>query len=298
MAASPEEQDRIRGLDAGAISGQQETDPGPPRWNTYIWVDSADETAAKVTELGGTVCAPPFDVMQAGRMTVFADPQGAMLSAWEAGSHTGAGLVNAPGATPVTDLAGLVYEGRTELMDEDKVQYAQKTDARTLSDVIDGADVFLGLSAGNVLKPAMVAKMAAKPVIFALANPNPEIMPEDAVAVRPDAMICTGRSDFPNQVNNALCYPGLFRGMLDRRISKVTDRMKVRAAHAIAGFIIGGAAVVSAMICPDAENYFGCVISGESRSASLSASCAPSASPPSTSTSTWLTCTPLVKMNG
>ncbi|MEO7129482.1 MAG: malic enzyme-like NAD(P)-binding protein, partial [Rhodoferax sp.] len=107
----------------------------------------------------------------------------------------------------VTDLAGVVYEGRTELMDEDKIQYAQKTTARSLSEVIEGADVFLGLSAGGVLKPEMVKKMAARPLILALANPNPEITPEDARAVRDDVIMATGRSDYPNQVNNVLCFP-------------------------------------------------------------------------------------------
>ena len=134
----------------------------------------------------------------------------------------------------VTDLAGVVYEGRTELMDEDKVQYAQKTDARTLSDVIDGADVFLGLSAGGVLKPAMVARMAARPVIFALANPNPEITPEDAHAVRGDVIMATGRTDYPNQVNNVLCFPYIFRGALDCGATTITDEMEIAAVHAIA----------------------------------------------------------------
>jgi len=133
-----------------------------------------------------------------------------------------------------TDIAGVVYEGRTELMDEDKVQYAQKTDARTLTDVIEGADVFLGLSAGNVLKPAMVAKMAAKPVIFALANPNPEITPEDAHKVRNDIVMATGRSDYPNQVNNVLCFPYIFRGALDCGATTITDEMEIAAVHAIA----------------------------------------------------------------
>lgn len=134
----------------------------------------------------------------------------------------------------VTDLAGVVYEGRTELMDEDKIQYAQKTDARTLKEVIAGADVFLGLSAGGVLKPEMVASMAAKPVIFALANPNPEIAPEDAHAVRNDIIMATGRSDYPNQVNNVLCFPYIFRGALDAGASTITDEMEIAAVHAIA----------------------------------------------------------------
>ena len=134
----------------------------------------------------------------------------------------------------VTDLAGVVYEGRTELMDEDKIRYAQKTDARTLKEVIAGADVFLGLSAGGVLKPEMVAMMAARPVIFALANPNPEISPEDAHAVRDDIIMATGRSDYPNQVNNVLCFPYIFRGALDAGASTITDEMEVAAVRAIA----------------------------------------------------------------
>ena len=134
----------------------------------------------------------------------------------------------------VTDLAGVVYEGRTELMDEDKIQYAQKTDLRTLKEVIAGADVFLGLSAGGVLKPEMVATMAARPVIFALANPNPEITPEDAHAVRNDIIMATGRSDYPNQVNNVLCFPYIFRGALDAGASTITDEMEIAAVHAIA----------------------------------------------------------------
>jgi malate dehydrogenase (oxaloacetate-decarboxylating)(NADP+) len=134
----------------------------------------------------------------------------------------------------VTDLAGVVYEGRTELMDEDKIAFAQKTTARTLGEIIEGADVFLGLSAGGVLKQDMVMKMAAKPLIFALANPNPEIMPEDVKAVRDDAIIATGRSDYPNQVNNVLCFPYIFRGALDAGASTITIEMEIAAVHAIA----------------------------------------------------------------
>ena len=134
----------------------------------------------------------------------------------------------------VTDLAGVVYEGRTELMDEDKIQFAQKTDARTLSDIIEGADVFLGLSAGGVLKPEMVKKMAATPIIMALANPNPEITPEEVKAVRDDAIIATGRSDYHNQVNNVLCFPYIFRGALDAGASTITDEMEIAAVYAIA----------------------------------------------------------------
>lgn len=133
----------------------------------------------------------------------------------------------------VTDLAGVVYEGRTELMDEDKIGFVQKTSARTLSEVIEGADVFLGLSAGGVLKKDMVAKMAARPLIFALANPNPEISPEDVKAVRDDAIIATGRSDYPNQVNNVLCFPYIFRGALDCGATTITLEMEIAAVHAI-----------------------------------------------------------------
>ena len=134
----------------------------------------------------------------------------------------------------VTDLAGVVYEGRTELMDEDKIVFAQKTSARTLSEIIEGADIFLGLSAGGVLKPAMVQKMAANPIIFALANPNPEISPEDVKAVRSDAVMATGRTDYPNQVNNVLCFPYIFRGALDAGASTITVEMEIAAVHAIA----------------------------------------------------------------
>jgi malate dehydrogenase (oxaloacetate-decarboxylating)(NADP+) len=134
----------------------------------------------------------------------------------------------------VTDLAGVVYAGRTELMDEDKIVFVQKTEQRTLSEVIAGADIFLGLSAGGVLKKDMVAKMAANPLIFALANPNPEIQPEDVKAVRDDAIMATGRTDYPNQVNNVLCFPYIFRGALDAGASTITVEMEIAAVHAIA----------------------------------------------------------------
>ena len=134
----------------------------------------------------------------------------------------------------VTDLAGLVYEGRTELMDEDKIQFSQKTSQRTLAEAIDGADVFLGLSAGGVLKPDMVKKMAAKPLIFALANPTPEILPEEVKAVRDDAIMATGRTDYPNQVNNVLCFPYIFRGALDSGATTITQEMEIAAVYAIA----------------------------------------------------------------
>jgi malate dehydrogenase (oxaloacetate-decarboxylating)(NADP+) len=134
----------------------------------------------------------------------------------------------------VTDIEGVVYQGRTVLMDEEKARYAQVTDARTLADVIGGADVFLGLSAGGVLKPEMVAKMAPRPLILALANPNPEILPGDVKAVRDDAVIATGRTDYPNQVNNVLCFPFIFRGALDVGATTITQEMEVAAVHAIA----------------------------------------------------------------
>jgi len=135
----------------------------------------------------------------------------------------------------LTDLAGVVYAGRTELMDEDKARFAQPTDQRTLAEVIAGADIFLGLSAGGVLKPGMVAKMAARPLIFALANPTPEILPEQVKAVRDDAVIATGRTDYPNQVNNVLCFPFIFRGALDAGATTITRQMEIAAVRAIAG---------------------------------------------------------------
>ncbi|MHB1122799.1 MAG: NADP-dependent malic enzyme [Ramlibacter sp.] len=133
-----------------------------------------------------------------------------------------------------TDLAGVVYEGRQELMDEDKIQFAQKTSARTLTEVIAGADIFLGLSAAGVLKPEMVRRMAARPLILALANPNPEITPEEVQAVRADAIMATGRTDYPNQVNNVLCFPYIFRGALDSGATTITDEMEIAAVYAIA----------------------------------------------------------------
>jgi malate dehydrogenase (oxaloacetate-decarboxylating)(NADP+) len=134
----------------------------------------------------------------------------------------------------VTDIKGVVYEGRTELMDPEKARFAQPTNARTLTEVIEEADIFLGLSAGGVLKPEMVKKMASRPLIFALANPNPEILPDDAKAVRSDAIIATGRTDYPNQVNNVLCFPFIFRGALDVGATTITRNMELAAVHAIA----------------------------------------------------------------
>jgi malate dehydrogenase (oxaloacetate-decarboxylating)(NADP+) len=135
----------------------------------------------------------------------------------------------------LTDLVGVVWKGRTELMDPEKARFAQETDARTLAEVIGGADLFLGLSAGGVLKPEMVAQMAPRPLIFALANPTPEILPEEAKAVRNDAVIATRRTDYPNQVNNVLCFPFMFRGALDAGATTITRKMEIAAVHAIAG---------------------------------------------------------------
>jgi malate dehydrogenase (oxaloacetate-decarboxylating)(NADP+) len=134
----------------------------------------------------------------------------------------------------VTDIKGVVYRGRVEEMDPDKAHYACDTRARTLDEVIEGADVFLGLSAGGVLKPQMVKKMAARPLILALANPEPEIRPEAAKEVRPDCIIATGRSDYPNQVNNVLCFPFIFRGALDVGASSINAEMELAAVRAIA----------------------------------------------------------------
>ena len=134
----------------------------------------------------------------------------------------------------VTDIEGVVHEGRTELMDPIKARYAQNTSARTLDEVIDGADVFLGLSTGGVLKPEMVARMAPRPVILALANPEPEIHPDRVREVRDDAIVSTGRSDVPNQVNNVLCFPFIFRGALDVGAKAITDEMQVAAVNALA----------------------------------------------------------------
>ena len=132
------------------------------------------------------------------------------------------------------DLEGLVYNGREKDMTPQKAEYAQGTTPATLSDVIEGADLFLGLSGPGVLKPEMVQKMAEKPIIFALANPNPEIQPEEARKVAPDAIIATGRSDYPNQVNNVLCFPFIFRGALDVGATEINDEMKVACVEGIA----------------------------------------------------------------
>jgi malate dehydrogenase (oxaloacetate-decarboxylating)(NADP+) len=139
-----------------------------------------------------------------------------------------------PANITVTDIKGVVYRGRKEEMDPDKARYAKDTEARSLDEVIGGADVFLGLSAGGVLKPAMVKKMAGRPLILALANPEPEIRPELAKQARPDCVIATGRSDYPNQVNNVLCFPFIFRGALDVGATTISSEMELAAVRAIA----------------------------------------------------------------
>ena len=134
----------------------------------------------------------------------------------------------------VSDIKGVVYQGRTEEMDDNKARYAQPTSARSLAELLPGADVFLGLSAARVLKPEWLAKMSDKPLILALANPEPEVMPDIAKAARPDAIIATGRSDFPNQVNNVLCFPFIFRGALDVGATTINEAMKLACVRAIA----------------------------------------------------------------
>src|SRR5688500_7611890 len=134
----------------------------------------------------------------------------------------------------VTDIVGVVYEGRKELMDPRKARYAKKTNARTLADVIAGADIFLGLSAPRVLTQDMVKQVGKEPLISALANPTPEILPEEVKAVRPDAIIATGRSDYANQVNNVVCFPFIFRGAIDVGATAINQEMKVACVKAIA----------------------------------------------------------------
>src|SRR5438105_9415714 len=134
----------------------------------------------------------------------------------------------------VSDIKGVVYAGRTEEMDENKARYAQRTEARKLPEILPGADVFLGLSAARVLKPEWLPSMAPNPLILALANPEPEIMPDLAKAARPDAIMATGRSDFPNQVNNVLCFPFIFRGALDVGATAINEAMKLACVRAIA----------------------------------------------------------------
>jgi malate dehydrogenase (oxaloacetate-decarboxylating)(NADP+) len=147
-------------------------------------------------------------------------------------------LIKAMGVRPdnviMCDKTGVIYQGRTEGMDQWKSAHASTTKARTLEEALVGADVFLGLSAKDALKPHMIEKMAKSPIIFAMANPDPEISPPAARAVRPDAIIATGRSDYPNQVNNVLGFPFIFRGALDVRATAINEEMKIAAAHAIA----------------------------------------------------------------
>jgi len=157
----------------------------------------------------------------------------------------------------LTDIVGVVYEGRNELMDKYKERYCQKTECRTLAEVIEGADVFLGLSAPNVLKPEMVASMAARPIIMALANPTPEIMPDEVKAVRDDAIMATGRSDFPNQVNNVLCFPFIFRGALDVGATVINEEMKIACVKAIADLAMAEPSDVVAAAYSDQELVFG-----------------------------------------
>jgi malate dehydrogenase (oxaloacetate-decarboxylating)(NADP+) len=161
------------------------------------------------------------------------------------------------GNITVTDIVGVVYKGRRELMDPRKERFAQETDARTLGEVIAGADIFLGLSAPGVLKAAMVEKMAPNPLILALANPTPEIMPEEAKAVRPDAILATGRSDYPNQVNNVLCFPFIFRGALDVSATTINEAMKIAAVRAIADLAMAEASDIVASAYGDQVSGFG-----------------------------------------
>ena len=157
----------------------------------------------------------------------------------------------------VSDIKGVVYKGRVEEMDEYKARYAKDTAGRTLADVIVGADIFLGLSAAGVLKPEMVKQMGSRPLILALANPNPEIMPEAAKAARPDCIIATGRSDYPNQVNNVLCFPFIFRGALDAGATTITEEMKLAATRAIAELAQAEQSDVVAMAYGEASLSFG-----------------------------------------
>jgi len=157
----------------------------------------------------------------------------------------------------VTDIAGVVYQGRKEEMDPNKARYAKDTPARTLGEVIDGADVFLGLSAGGVLKKEMVKRMGKRPLIFALANPTPEILPEEVREVRDDAVIGTGRSDYPNQINNVLCFPFIFRGALDVGATTINEAMKLAAVNAIAELAQAEQSDIVAMAYGETSSGFG-----------------------------------------
>ncbi len=157
----------------------------------------------------------------------------------------------------VTDLAGVVYKGRVELMDPRKERYARETNARGLAEAIVGADIFLGLSAPRVLKPEMVQSMGARPIIMALANPTPEIMPDEVKAIRPDAIVATGRSDYPNQVNNVLCFPFIFRGALDVGATTINEAMKIACVKAIADLAMAEASEIVANAYAGEELTFG-----------------------------------------
>lgn len=155
------------------------------------------------------------------------------------------------------DIAGLVYKGRTEEMTPQKAEFAQDSEKRTLDDVIDEADLFLGLSGPGVLKPEMVAKMTSQPIVFALANPTPEIMPDAVRAVAPDAIIATGRSDFPNQVNNVLCFPFIFRGALDVGATTINDEMEIACVEGIAELARASTSAEAAAVYKDESLQFG-----------------------------------------
>ncbi len=157
----------------------------------------------------------------------------------------------------LVDHVGVVYEGREKDMNPHKASYAQATEARTLAEAIDGADLFLGLSAGGILKPEMVERMAPRPLILALANPEPEISPPDAKAVRDDAVIATGRSDFPNQVNNVLCFPFIFRGAIDVGATDINEEMKLAAVRAIADLTMQESSEVVAKAYAGEDLVFG-----------------------------------------
>ena len=159
----------------------------------------------------------------------------------------------------VVDRRGVIYAGRESALSESKARYAVDTSARTLADALRGADVFLGLSSGGVLLPEMIKEMKRDPLIFAMANPDPEILPEDALAVRPDAILGTGRSDYPNQINNVLCFPFMFRGALDCGATAITEEMKLAAVRAIAELAHAEvpetvASAYQDRVCPSAAN--------------------------------------------
>jgi malate dehydrogenase (oxaloacetate-decarboxylating)(NADP+) len=162
-----------------------------------------------------------------------------------------------PARVFVCDSRGVIYRGRDKNMEPNKARYAQETDARTLADVIEGADVFLGCSTHGVLSGEMVKRMASQPIILALANPDPEITPEEAKAARPDCIIATGRSDYPNQVNNVLCFPFIFRGALDVGATKITDEMKMACVRALAALAEAEQSDVVAMAYGEDETEFG-----------------------------------------